>query len=100
MNGYETRAWHLSLGQRLTSPGLDVDARVPFSSTRKWSAVTFAGRGTWILGAPEVIAATMPGASSRHRPATRFRGAECSSLRRAQQRLRALGFRQHSLPSR
>jgi cation-transporting ATPase E len=28
---------------------------VPFSSARKWSATTFASRGTWVLGAPEVI---------------------------------------------
>jgi cation-transporting ATPase E len=30
-------------------------ATVPFSSARKWSAATFDGRGTWVLGAPEVI---------------------------------------------
>ncbi len=50
--------------------GWTVDARVPFSSMRKWSAVTFAGRGTWILGAPDVIEATMPAgalsSSARH----------------------------------
>ena len=55
--------------------GWTVDARVPFSSTRKWSAVTFAGRGTWILGAPEVIAATMPAgalsSSARHQASGR-----------------------------
>jgi len=28
---------------------------VPFSSARKWSAVEFRGRGTWVLGAPEVL---------------------------------------------
>ena len=47
-----------------------IDSRVPFSSARKWSAVTFAGRGTWILGAPEVIAANMSAdallSSARH----------------------------------
>ena len=30
-------------------------ATVPFSSARKWSAATFDGQGTWVLGAPEVI---------------------------------------------
>src|SRR5215470_977520 len=30
---------------------------VPFSSTRKWSAVSFAGHGTWVLGAPEMVLA-------------------------------------------
>jgi cation-transporting ATPase E len=29
--------------------------RVPFSSARKWSAAEFEGRGTWVLGAPEMI---------------------------------------------
>jgi len=30
---------------------------VPFSSARKWSAATFAGHGTWVLGAPEIVLA-------------------------------------------
>lgn len=29
--------------------------QVPFSSARKWSGATFAGHGTWVIGAPEVI---------------------------------------------
>jgi len=33
--------------------------RVPFSSSRKWSGVTFTGHGTWILGAPDMIATTL-----------------------------------------
>ncbi len=28
---------------------------VPFSSTRKWSAASFGDRGTWVLGAPEMV---------------------------------------------
>jgi cation-transporting P-type ATPase E len=28
---------------------------IPFSSARKWSAANFDGRGTWVLGAPEVL---------------------------------------------
>lgn len=33
-----------------------VGAYVPFSSARKWSAVSFAdGSGTWVLGAPEMV---------------------------------------------
>ncbi len=27
----------------------------PFSSARKWSAASFAGHGTWVLGAPEMV---------------------------------------------
>ncbi|MDP9255670.1 MAG: HAD-IC family P-type ATPase [Actinomycetota bacterium] len=30
-------------------------AAVPFSSARKWSAATFDGHGTWVLGAPELV---------------------------------------------
>ena len=30
-------------------------AAVPFSSARKWSATSFAGHGTWVLGAPEIL---------------------------------------------
>jgi cation-transporting P-type ATPase E len=35
--------------------GWDRTATVPFSSARKWSAATFAGFRTWVLGAPEMI---------------------------------------------
>ena len=28
---------------------------VPFSSARKWSAASFGSRGTWVLGAPDVL---------------------------------------------
>ncbi|MDE3087380.1 MAG: HAD-IC family P-type ATPase [Acidobacteriota bacterium] len=45
-------------------PGWRVETRVPFSSSRKWSAVRFAGRGTWVLGAPDVLGrALAPGAA-------------------------------------
>jgi cation-transporting ATPase E len=30
-------------------------ASVPFSSAREWSAASFAGHGTWVLGAPEMV---------------------------------------------
>lgn len=30
---------------------------IPFSSSRRWSAATFAGRGTYVIGAPDVIIA-------------------------------------------
>lgn len=38
-----------------SAPGWRVDAAVPFSSARKWSAASFSGRGTWVLGAPEIV---------------------------------------------
>jgi cation-transporting ATPase E len=31
------------------------EGAVPFSSERKWSAASFAGEGTWVLGAPEIV---------------------------------------------
>lgn len=37
------------------SPGWTTESTVAFSSARKFSAVTFADRGTWILGAPEIV---------------------------------------------
>ena len=36
-------------------PGWTAQARVPFSSARKWSGMSFAGHGTWLLGAPGVV---------------------------------------------
>ncbi len=40
------------------SPGWDALTTVRFSSARKWSAASFARQGTWVLGAPEVLAPT------------------------------------------
>ena len=37
--------------------GWSVDATVPFSSARKWSAASFRDRGAWVLGAPDVVLA-------------------------------------------
>ena len=36
-------------------PQWTVTATVPFSSVRKWSGATFAGSGSWLLGAPDVL---------------------------------------------
>ena len=35
--------------------GWDLSSSVPFSSARKWAAASFAGRGTFHLGAPDVL---------------------------------------------
>jgi cation-transporting ATPase E len=45
-----------AIGQAFPPPGgwVRQDA-VPFSSARKWSAASFAGHGTWVLGAPEMV---------------------------------------------
>ena len=39
------------------APEWPVTDTVPFSSARKWSAVSFQERGTWLLGAPENVLA-------------------------------------------
>ena len=36
-------------------PDWAVSHAIPFSSERKWSGASFTGRGSWLLGAPEVI---------------------------------------------
>jgi cation-transporting P-type ATPase E len=41
---------------------------VPFSSSRKWSGATFGGRGSWVMGAPDVLAYTA-GTEPAHRRA-------------------------------
>jgi cation-transporting ATPase E len=38
-----------------TPPGWEKIAAVAFSSSRKWSASSFTGHGTWALGAPEML---------------------------------------------
>ncbi|MEZ5117940.1 MAG: HAD-IC family P-type ATPase [Candidatus Nanopelagicales bacterium] len=37
------------------SPGWRMTDGIAFSSARKWSAATFEGQGTWLLGAPEIL---------------------------------------------
>jgi magnesium-transporting ATPase (P-type) len=45
------------LAESFAAPaGWHATAHVPFSSARKWSGTTFAGdRGTWVIGAPEIL---------------------------------------------
>jgi cation-transporting P-type ATPase E len=46
-----------AIGERFPRPseGWRDAGAVPFSSARKWSATAFEGRGTWVLGAPDVL---------------------------------------------
>lgn len=37
------------------APGWTRTSQIPFDSTRKWQSITFDGRGSWILGAPDVL---------------------------------------------
>jgi cation-transporting P-type ATPase E len=62
-----------AIGRAFPSPGgWERTASVPFSSARKWSAASFAGHGTWVLGAPEMV---LPG--EQH--AERSRAAELAA---------------------
>jgi cation-transporting P-type ATPase E len=36
-------------------PDWRVDRHVAFSSARKWSGAAFAGEGTWVVGAPDIV---------------------------------------------
>ena len=40
--------------------GWTVDETVPFSSARKWSAARFVDHGSWVMGAPEIVAGDDP----------------------------------------
>jgi cation-transporting ATPase E len=40
---------------RPSDPRWNIVSSVPFSSTRKWSGLSFAGGGSWILGAPDIV---------------------------------------------
>jgi cation-transporting ATPase E len=46
-------------------PGWMVEDSVPFSSARKWSAARIKSRGSWVLGAPEIVAADDAGKGNR-----------------------------------
>ncbi|MEX2099938.1 MAG: HAD-IC family P-type ATPase, partial [Acidimicrobiia bacterium] len=46
-----------AIGEALSSPGWKRTGGIPFSSARKWSAASFEGHGSWILGAPEMVLA-------------------------------------------
>ncbi len=44
-----------ALGERFPDPGWTRIDAVPFSSARKWSAAQFTGKGSWVMGAPEMV---------------------------------------------
>ncbi|MGA1556699.1 MAG: HAD-IC family P-type ATPase [Ilumatobacteraceae bacterium] len=47
-------------GAGRVDPGWQIDEQVVFSSDRKWSGATFVDRGTWLIGAPEVLVDSLP----------------------------------------
>ncbi len=53
-----------AIGEAIPAPqGWTIEDSVPFSSARKWSAARLAGRGSWVLGAPEIVAVDGEGAA-------------------------------------
>lgn len=73
--------------QRVLQP----EARIAFSSARKWSAVGFPGSGTWVLGGPEMVfAASADRASAPTDPSA---DAPFADLRRQAAALAATGRR-------
>jgi cation-transporting ATPase E len=58
-----------AIAKMLPAPaGWTLEDAVPFSSARKWSATRIAGHGSWVLGAPEIVAVEPAAASGQ--PAT------------------------------
>ncbi len=45
----------LAVATAAPAPGWRRTGEVPFTSARTWSAATFEGHGTWVLGAPEAL---------------------------------------------
>ncbi len=73
-----------AVGSACPAPGDWVlTGRVPFSSDRKWSAASFEGRGSWVLGAPGIVAGVLPPALERARARQEDRGRRVLLLARA-----------------
>jgi cation-transporting ATPase E len=51
----DRNATAVALADRFASPGWPRTDAVPFSSARKWSAASFDGHGSWVMGAPEMV---------------------------------------------
>jgi cation-transporting ATPase E len=53
----------LAIGERFPSggDGWSAGEAIPFSSARKWSGAAFGTKGTWVLGAPDVLLRDAPG---------------------------------------
>jgi cation-transporting P-type ATPase E len=57
-----------ALGAAFRPPGWTRDGAVPFSSARKWSAASFTDHGAWVLGAPELVLASLSRTDGRDGP--------------------------------
>ncbi|MBV9592478.1 MAG: HAD-IC family P-type ATPase [Actinobacteria bacterium] len=61
----EANATAQALQDEFESTSWRAGGSVPFSSARKWSAVTAVGHGSWIFGAPEFVLPSPQGAAQR-----------------------------------
>ena len=52
----------LALADKFSDPGWRPTSTTVFSSARKWSAASYDGQGTWLIGAPEMILVDQGGA--------------------------------------
>src|SRR5215469_3505576 len=52
----------LALADKFSDPGWRPTSTTAFSSARKWSAASYDGQGTWLIGAPEMILVDQGGA--------------------------------------
>jgi cation-transporting ATPase E len=57
-NSADANATATALAARFTDSTWTRVGGIPFSSARKWSAVSASGNGTWVLGAPEMVLPT------------------------------------------
>jgi cation-transporting ATPase E len=65
----------LAISEAFQPPeGWEHTGSVPFSSARKWSAESFGARGTWVLGAPEVLLEGAPATSEVREKVDRLAG--------------------------
>ena len=70
--------------------GWRLEKAVPFSSGRKWSAATFGGRGSWVLGAPEIVGGAEEDGASQHGADEKSRPVQQRALELSQAGLRVL----------
>ena len=64
-HGPDTNATSQALAAEFADTAWTREAEIPFSSARKWSAVSAAGHGTWVLGAPEMVLPELTDATHR-----------------------------------
>ncbi len=50
----------IAAGFPAPDPPWVLTAAIPFSSARKWSAASFEGHGSWVIGAPELVLGNVP----------------------------------------